>query len=256
MKLSIIIPVYNEELYLRRCLDSIRADDQIEVIIVDDNSTDKSWEIAHEYRDFKILDRLDANAGVSVARNRGIEASTGEYITFLDSDDEISEGGLDTMLAVIKASRCDILQFNHYRCHDGKCKVESKYHSTNGRYTLTNMPAKWAVVWNKVYKRSLIIDHNIRFNEGQQFDEDRNFNLRCLKYTEGIDCHKAYILNKHFDNSQSLCHTVDQDKLIKAIQANADLLREPQTPDMVKLIRHSIKMHLYSSKFENAFRLK
>ena len=91
MKLSIIIPVYNEANFLRRCLDSVYANDEVEVIIVDDGSTDGSFEICQEYEDkgFKLIQ--NEHSGVSVARNTGIQLAEGEYITFLDSDDEMSK---------------------------------------------------------------------------------------------------------------------------------------------------------------------
>ena len=101
MKLSIIIPVYNEANFLRRCLDSVYANDEVEVIIVDDGSTDGSFEICQEYEDkgFKLIQ--NEHSGVSVARNTGIQLAEGEYITFLDSDDEMSKDGISNILTVI-----------------------------------------------------------------------------------------------------------------------------------------------------------
>ena len=91
MKISVVVPVFNVELYLRQCLDSIinQSYSNLEIILVDDGSEDQSLKICEDFasKDSRIKVIHQKNAGVSVARNKGIEAATGEYITFLDSDD-------------------------------------------------------------------------------------------------------------------------------------------------------------------------
>lgn len=256
MKLSVIIPVYNEARFIKRCIESLYADD-VEIIFIDDGSTDGSVDIIESYRDKLKFTLLKAqHGGVSAARNLGIKNATGEYITFLDSDDALGHDSLDKLLTTINFSHNDIMQFNHYRHYDGVCKCLAKYECKQQFYKLHRLPPKWAVVWNKVYKRSFIEEHHIRFNLGQQYDEDRNFNLQCLKYAKGIQCYSDYITRKYFENSESLCHTISKDRILDAVEANLELLREEQSPEMVKVIRHSIIMHLNGGKFKKIFKIK
>ena len=122
MKLSIIIPIYNVEDTLRRCLESVlkQMDDRMEVLIVDDGSTDTSGQIAEQMTAGRTDCRLirQANKGLSAARNAGIEAATGEYITFTDSDDFVARGTYTALLAVLEEHPAyDILEYpvmEHY----------------------------------------------------------------------------------------------------------------------------------------------
>ena len=101
---SIIIPVYNRENYIRECLTSVLADDypQKEIIVIDDGSTDNTSEILDEYSGIKIIKQ--ENRGVSIARNEGIKASTGEFITYLDSDDIWLPGRIEPSLGYFRSN--------------------------------------------------------------------------------------------------------------------------------------------------------
>ena len=118
MKLSIIIPVYNVEQYLKTCLDSVLhqniAISEYEVIVVNDSSPDGSLAIAEEYArknsNIKIVTR--PNGGLSAARNTGLEHALGEYVWFVDSDDWIEENCLSRLLSIATLESLDILCFN------------------------------------------------------------------------------------------------------------------------------------------------
>ena len=172
-KLSIIIPIYNEERYLDRCFSSlIRAGQpyapEVEVIAIDDGSTDKSADILRDYAkgfpDLIIDSYHSTNWGVSMTRNHGITLAKGDYIAFLDSDDAIFSEGISNILKTIGRKTDNVIQFNHYRCGEQGCKVEARYYCTEHEYTLKDLPPKWAPVWNKIYKRSfmLILVHYLR----------------------------------------------------------------------------------------------
>ena len=107
MRLSIIIPIYNVEDTLQRCLESVltQMDERMEVILIDDGSTDSSRKIAEEMTANKGNCRLihQKNKGLSAARNAGIEVATGDFLTFVDSDDFVAEGTYDALLAVLAA---------------------------------------------------------------------------------------------------------------------------------------------------------
>lgn len=257
MKLSIIIPVYNEAQFLKRCLRSLKPSVDAEIIIVDDGSTDESPAICKEHakslvsvNNFHIIE-YKYNYGVSFARNAGIASAQGDFITFLDADDRMAPGGIDSMVKALYAcgNSMEVVQFNHYRMNNGEARLIPKYSARRGFYELNNLPPKWATVWNKAYNRSFINACGIRFPIGQQYDEDRQFNLACLKHTGGIYCVEDTGIIKHFDNEASLCHTFDRKKAADALDALADLLKQDNAPEFDQLIKNCMLMHLNSEKF-------
>ena len=238
MKLSIIIPVYNEADYLKRCLDSVYADDEVEVIIVDDGSTDGSPDIAKKYakdHNFKFIQQ--PNSGVSAARNLAILHATGDYVTFLDSDDYMLPHSINQMLSVISSHQDPIIQFNHSR---------ERYDNQEQYYSLDHLPKKWVLVWNKVYLRSFLTTNDIRFPVDITFEEDRAFNLRCFHFCDKIYNSTIRTVNKCFDNSQSICHTVTKEKLLSSSKALTDLLAVEDNPKVEKIIRKCLE-NLWSS---------
>ena len=259
-KLSIIIPIYNEENFLSRCLRSINVDDnsphcdEVEVIAIDDASTDKSGEILDEYAHlFKVVHHT-TNWGVSMTRNHGITLASGEWVTFLDSDDAMHPKGIENILNGLNlAYNANVMQFNHYRCKEEGCRVESRYYITMQDYGPLNLPPKWATVWNKVYRKAFLDEHAIRFPSGQQFDEDRQFNLQCLHYDKKIKGSALPSICKYFDNEASICHTMTQEKLIKALDALVDRLAVEDDPDVCLVIKRSIIQHLESKRFNELF---
>ena len=259
MKLSVIIPVFNNAGFVERCINSLEMSPQAEFILVDDGSTDGTTDILKNYEgvtrhgiNLRIL--FKKHGGVSYARNCGLLASKGDYVTFLDADYEEAPGGTVTLLNAINARAGEkVIQLNHYRCHEGVCRIEPCYYVRQGFYELDNLPPKWAPVWNKLYNRAFLEDEDIFFPLGQQFDEDRQFNLECLKRTGGIACVEAAAIKKHFDNNESLCHTFSILKARNALAALADQLNEAESAEYNRLILKCIKMHLNSKKFEEVF---
>lgn len=178
MKLSIIIPIYNVEDTLRRCLESVlgQMDDRMEVIIVDDGSTDTSGQIAEQMTAGRTDCRLirQANKGLSAARNAGIEAATGEYITFTDSDDFVARGTYTALLAVLEEHPAyDILEYpvmEHYG-HPTKQHLLTFPDAVVGSirdYWLSGGHLH-TYACNKLYRRELFAD--IRFPEGKAFED-------------------------------------------------------------------------------------
>ena len=247
MKLTIIIPVYNEERYLARCLNSIKPNPDVEVLIIDDGSEDNSWAIAQEYEGLikhgyvvKAIKRTQTSFGVSFARNIGLNEAKGEYVTFLDSDDEYCPGAIDNMLQEIKDHEGeDIIQFEHNRPH---CFNPSGY------YKVDALPKKWVLVWNKVYRRDFLYDNGISFPYGLQFEEDRIFNLKAFNHCPCF-YHSAYqTVIKHSDNKQSLCKTVDPYKLFDLTKALMEMLKSDDTIPEVKNVTRQCISDLYESR--------
>lgn len=238
MKLSIIIPVYDEEPYIRRCLDSIELTDEVEVIVVDDASVDGSYEIELTYKDrFEII-RCDKHVGLSAARNIGIRKAKGEYITFLDSDDLYSPGAVARMLQAIKDHPVEMIQFNDNRV---------RHSNLEKTYTLREPPKKWVLVWNKCYKREFLIKNKILFPEGVIFEEDRAFNLKCFHYCDSIYHTGKQTVEKCFDNKSSICHTVDKEKIISSAEAMIELAKWEDKPEVLRIIRSCLE-DLWKSK--------
>lgn len=191
---SVIIPVYNVERYLKKCIDSIlnQTYKNLEIILVDDGSTDCSSKICDEYakNDTRILVIHKVNGGQSEARNIGISESKGEYIFFVDSDDYIEYNAIETMLEIAENKNVDMVIADIYSVNEkGEILNEGK-----GQYTFQNeslfsaeeaaqafAELDWGP-WNKLYKRS--VHKNIYFPKGKiHEDEAIMFQLfeRCDK---------------------------------------------------------------------------
>lgn len=179
--LSIVIPVYNAQRYIKTCLDSIFSykTERIEVIVINDGSSDNSLQILQDYQKMHPIIIIDQqNAGVSVARNRGIEMAQGQYLTFVDADDVIYENLLQTVLEVSEAGRMkDILIFN-YEDIDEEGTSIWKNDVVGTIKTKTDIDASYILghyfntVWGKVYCTELIKKNKIFFPVGVSLGED------------------------------------------------------------------------------------
>ncbi|UDM70614.1 glycosyltransferase [Vagococcus fluvialis] len=195
--LSIVIPVYNVEEYISRCLDSIISNEKIkiEIILVDDGSQDRSTDICLDYKEkysFIKYYRKD-NGGLSDARNYGIDKSTGDYILFLDSDDRIKENTLEKILVTIdKFNNADVIVGNACRYENGVLtKIENNFQDNQLREGVDyyfeslksdNMPIP---SWLYICRRKYLIDNNIYFKKGI-LHEDEDFTPRLLLEAKNV----------------------------------------------------------------------
>lgn len=175
MKLSIIVPVYNAEKYLRECLESLAAQTirDYEVILVNDGSTDSSREIINEYiGKYSVFKTIDIeNGGQGRARNFGLLAAQGEYIGFVDSDDSVSSAMFEKLYAFAEQEEADIAVCDYYRCEISGKRIYEKS-------KLQDHPLSAAgAVWNKIFRHELIQD--IRFPEGLWY-EDFQFSAQAM----------------------------------------------------------------------------
>ena len=200
--LSIIIPNYNKAKYLRRCLDSIISQDLsgVEIIVLDDCSTDNSLDILREYKNINLMVNRK-NQGICETRNRGLEISSGKYVTFLDSDDYVT----CDYIASIKCSlfnRSNLYIFDVRKFIDGKFKKDyvckecglvgfDEYITKYPDEYLKSYISYW--VWNKVFQKDIISELNLKF---ESYDcEDEDF---CSKYMLAID--RIFFINKQLHN--------------------------------------------------------
>lgn len=205
MRLSIIIPIYNAEKYLNECIQSIlcEADEETELLLINDGSKDASLQICKQYERANIRVFNNTNHGVSYSRNFGIEQARGEYILFVDSDDFLLQGWHNIVDSALKESP-DIAYFIP------SCGNLSKLDILDSMIGFPNCPLKnMAAVWSKIYKKTFIIQNNIKFKENIINGEDELFNIQAIL------CAKKYsfINNSMYyyrDNIYSATHSFNE----------------------------------------------
>ena len=161
MKLSIIVPVYNVEKTLKRCVDSILRQrlDNYELLLIDDGSPDNSGAMADEMADndrIKVYHK--ANGGLSDARNYGLERATGDYVTFVDSDDEIAQNTFPKLVEILhKHPEYDILEYSVKQIKKNKNVLfdPGEHVYQNATDWLKNKGLQHCWMWNKIFKRKL-----------------------------------------------------------------------------------------------------
>lgn len=216
MKLSIIMPVYNVESYLRKSIQSIlnQSFDDFELIIINDGSTDESKEIIEDFKEDPRVKYIDIpNNGVSTARNIGINESQGEYLTFIDSDDWIEDKLLEAYMQKLEKYSFDLLITGFV--------MEYKYKNKDFSFNVTSPEAVVSknefidlfpellkrnlipTPWNKVFKSNIIKQNNIKFPKKN--NEDIYFVMDYLTYVNDvaiIDCN-YYHWNRFRESSQT-----------------------------------------------------
>ena len=234
MKVSIIVPVYNVEIYLRKCLDSLvnQTLEDIEIIVVNDSTKDNSQSIIDEYV-AKYPDKIKAyikeNGGLSDARNFGIKRATGDYIGFVDSDDYVETTMFEKLYNKAISNNLDIVM----------CGVKLVYEDTNvpdreiNMSVLQDITSKedlkssathiYPVVWNKLVKRNLIINEEnfIEFKKGIWF-EDVHWYLRLLPYLSNMGIVNEPLYN-YLQRQNSITYTYNE-KLYQLITSMEDII--------------------------------
>lgn len=241
---SVIVPVYNVENYLCRCVDSILGQTytDFELILVDDGSPDNCGAICDEYaaKDNRIVVIHKENGGLSAARNAGLDAATGKYIYFLDSDDSIKSNLIETVVPYFE-SGADLVVFNHERVHpDGlviPCVHELGTYALSeenrvGFYTKTLLSYSigWEA-WNRMFRRDTIETYHLRFVDNRRiFAEDMYF---CL-------CYCAHV-QKIISIPQSLYYyTVREDSIMRQ---NKNVLNVGRMNELGKAVLHHYQEH-------------
>lgn len=199
MKVSLIVPVYNVECYLNKCIDSLIGQNyaDYEILLIDDGSTDKSSIICEEYSNkySNIYTYHKVNGGLSSARNYGLNKAKGDWIVFIDSDDYwVSNDVLSSLLQTAYATGADLVRFEYFAVDEsGVPLYEYSYDSKNGLLDRTlstyelfhNGIAGEFFTWLFMMRRSLIGD--LRFDENCKFQEDIDFALRLFA-TRSFNC--------------------------------------------------------------------
>lgn len=252
-KFSIIVPVYNVELFLRNCIKSILMQnyDDFEVILVDDGSTDTSYQICQEYAatDSRIILIHKENGGLSSARNAGLEVAKGELIYFLDSDDMIC-GDLLKYTASIMTNNIDMLVFGYQKIDEEDRPIGTGMQFAGKKIILNSNSKKidffantffnyrigWEA-WNRVYQGDIIRKYRIRFADNNKiFAEDIYFNLCYLSVSREINVvEKTFYLYRTRKNSiMSQQRGRDNTKRFFMLAQEVFLFYQKYVPDLVR----------------------
>lgn len=231
LNISVIIPVYNVENYLPKCLDSVLQQDydSYEIIVVNDGSKDSCGEILKEYasRNSKLVVVEQENKGLGGARNAGIEKATGEYIFFLDSDDTMASNTLSELYKEANENQVDMVCFGMNYVNEDSLVTSTRKANENGCRVVTQeeyplLFANDSYVCNKLFKRRLFIDNNIRFPDRAWYEDLKTLPKLVLKSDKILLSDKVFY--NYLQRADSIMHIPNTDRNIEMIDAVSDVL--------------------------------
>ena len=224
--ISIIVPIYNTEKYLNKCLDSLinQSKKELEFILINDGSKDNSEEIIKEYKDERIKYYKNKNQGIGKTRNFGIEKATGKYLMFLDSDDYLEKDACELLYKKTEKENLDLVVCDYYKVYSNGTKeefliddfVNSSLESNNKLLNIINLGP-----CNKIYLKELITKNNIKYLEDLKY-EDTTFVAEAM-----LKAKKIGKLNKPLHNyviRENSETTIRDEKCFDIIKV-VDLLR-------------------------------
>lgn len=257
-KVSLIVPIYNTEEYIARCIDSIfsQSINELQIIFIDDGSEDKSLSILKEklsYYQGNMLDTWDVvvvsreNKGVSKTRQEALNLSTGEYITFLDSDDYSSSNNwLEDMYSSAKDRDLELVISDYYVEYSDRLEGSSEKTSENRLDCIKSLLINdiKGYCWNKLYKASIIRKENVSFPEKVDYLEDFTFNINFLSFAENIGFIKGRYIVYNQCNISSITKSINESKVIEVKKA-------------IKEVSNLLDFHgIYSECYESLLRFK
>ena len=244
--ISVVIPAFNAEATIERALDSVLGQScELQVIVVDDGSTDGTAEVVafHAGRDSRVRLLRVAHGGMGAARNAGIEAATGEWIAFLDADDEYAEGAFETILERVGRREVGLVIFSIeavrayiYAWPPPLVRLRDElFEGTGDRadaFMREYVRTKRMLIYsqsNKLYRRSVLMAHGIRFGERVRFGEDRLFNFAYLRHAGAVLTMSDRLLTYHHGTPGRLSSLAPGDGvrgLLALSAAKMNLLRD------------------------------
>lgn len=195
---SIIVPVYNAEKNLDRCIESVLKQDyeNFELILMDDGSKDNSGNLCDEYakKDARIRVIHKENSGVSDTRNQAIKLASGEYLQFIDSDDWITPDATGLMVRMAQESKCEMVIADFYRvigerlAHKGDIREDGLLTREEFALYMMEDPADfyYGVLWNKLYRRDIVEEFQLRMDENISWCEDFIFNMEYIRHVKNV----------------------------------------------------------------------
>ncbi|MBQ3349641.1 MAG: glycosyltransferase family 2 protein [Thermoguttaceae bacterium] len=238
-KISVIIPVYNAEQYLRKCLDSVVSQTfrDIEIICVDDGSTDSSPAILDEYsaKDNRVVAIHQANAGVAAARNTGLKSAQGDYLAFLDSDDAYNPQLCERAYNRACQSGADIVKFLYTRT-DGVKETDDLIDNQSETETCSKLSLAYhsgANIWGKLWRREFVAQNEMTFPLGVDSTEDAGFCIVGAALANKITVLRQYLYEYNYrENSLTTAGSFrNAARLVKAVElAREKLAGHPDLP--------------------------
>lgn len=208
--ISIIVPIYNAEKYLNKCIKSLinQTKEELEFILVNDGSTDSSEEIIKTYKDKRIKYFKNKNQGIGKTRNFGIEKATGKYIMFLDSDDYLREDACQILYEKAETEKLDLVICDFYRVEEENDFQEKiiipEFKNTTLKENKNLLLDVNLAPWNKLYKASFLKKNKIKFVENLKY-EDAPFVVEAMDKAKKIgqvsECLNYYIIHKNSETT-------------------------------------------------------
>lgn len=266
--ISVIVPVYNVELYLKDCVESLlnQTYKNLEIILVDDGSTDNSGVMCDEYGNKSGVIRVihQRNGGLSNARNTGLKAAKGHYVCFVDSDDYVNESYLQILYSSVEENHCPIAECGVLKFNDGEdlvlAETSQKPHLYSSKEWLTESGVGDflnCAAWNKIYERALFDD--IQFPDGRVYEDEATTYKLVYKANRVYRCYQKLYYYRVRSNS-IITSNITEKKLndsISCLQERAeffDSLNEVELADF-SYAKHCISI-ISSCKKYGAFFLK
>lgn len=251
--ISVIVPVYNVEMYLRRCLDSIinSSYKNLEIICINDGSTDNSFSILEEYKlyDGRIVLIDKPNGGISSARNAGLRISKGDYIAFVDSDDWIHQDYFMFLHRAIKDSNAEIAICDYIRTTDDLAlekRMEYKYRTMSLEEMSSNHDTK-SYVWKRLFKKNVVND--IWFDETEKV-EDCIYNLDVIVKNDTLRI--AYVdlkLYAYFVREGSLVTMIDDQAVLNLAEKFLKYCLVERRPKIASIIAEDAIKRSLSTRY-------
>ena len=225
---SIIVPIYNAEKYLNKCLDSLtkQTKKELEFILVNDGSIDKTEEIIKEYQDKRIKYFKNKNQGIGKTRNFGISKSSGKYLMFVDSDDYLEKDACEILYKKISKEEADLAICDFYKVYENGKTEEirlPKFSSTTLKKTPSLINDINLSPWNKIYKRELITKNNLKFIENLKY-EDAPFVINAMDKAKKIvkvdECLNYYVIHGNSETTVRDKKCFDILKIVAIIREN------------------------------------
>ena len=252
MRVSVVVPIYNIESCISYCVESIVGQnyENLEIILVDDGSTDKSPIecdcLADKYENIRVIHKL--NGGLSSARNAGIEVATGDYILFVDGDDYLQNGAIKTLVEIAETTKADIVQYGYeevfgydgykkaqrnIKCNEKLCVETDRHKFYENLYILGGVAAS---ACTKFMRLGLV--KSLRFKEGI-IHEDEQFTSRLLAVCNTVVYINEFKPYKYIMREGSIIHADFNAKrvtdLSEIMEERLDLLKEMRYPDLVNI---------------------
>lgn len=226
-KVSVIVPVYKAEKYLRQCVESILAQTftDWECVLVDDGSPDSSGEICDKYAacDARIRVIHQENGGVSSARNVALERIAGEWLTFVDSDDCLYPNALQRWVEVAEQNNLDLIQC-HFNREYKEGQVEGEASDVLSAAQYADSENYLTCVWGTLFKSFIVKEHSLRFDEKVRLGEDQIFLLSYMQHCKRIQ-RIGDVLYFYRDNEQSAVNNPKPEYEMTSVRAFKELKR-------------------------------